>query len=369
MNPTTSTKHGGRAAAAVVWALALLLLPPMACSGTAAPTSSEQPGAESPAALVAMLPAEATTVGFVDFAALRSSPLYDFAKREGASFGDPEELEEIIAESGIDPRTDLRQIAFVSRGSGLADVADASAVLAVANFDRGAIEARLAAETSILEYGGRTLYELASWRFNEQDDAEDEDEDEAAGEDDEEIAADLDRGFAVVLDDSTIAFGGEQMLHEIIDVIGGTASARSNARLMSLLEDVDENSQLWLVSVQDGILDQIRPGDRGMPQISIDRISSMIVSARLSEGLSFVLRGRTDREDDAKLLGDSLNGMLAFGKMMLQSNSPDVFQILDRSITAGSNGFDVTVRAELSIEDIEALYAFARTIMGDSDEG
>ena len=53
--------------------------------------------------------------------------------------------------------------------------------------------------------------------------------------------------------------------------------------------------------------------------------------------------------------------------MMLQSSSPEVFEILDRGVTAGSNGFDVTVRAQLTAEDVEALYAYARQTMGGDD--
>lgn len=102
-----------------------------------------------------------------------------------------------------------------------------------------------------------------------------------------------------------------------------------------------------------------------MPQIPVDRINAIIASARLTDGLGLRLRGRTGEEADAKLLGDSLNGMLAFGKMMLQSRSPEIFEILDRGVTAGSSGRDVTIRANLSMADLETLTEYAKSQVGD----
>jgi len=376
MNSTTLPRRiGGRLSmAASAWTLVLLLLSPMACSG-AAPAGIDEIVSAPEGDLIAMLPAQATVVGFVDVRTLLGSPLYQFAQEHSGAFTDAEQFERIVAETGIDPRRDLQQVAFVSRGSGLDDSADASAVLVMASFDRARITEKLAGATPSQEYGGYSLYELASWRFKDHDEAEgdvDEQSDEDAHEqgaeaDDDADDADLDRGFALILDDSTLAFGGEQMLHEIIDVAGGAASARDNDQLMGLLEDVDPDSQLWVVTAQHGIFEQLRADRQDLPQIPINRIESLIVSGHLTEGISLVVRGRTEREDDAKLLGDSLNGMLAFGKMMLQSSSPEVFEILDRGVTAGSNGFDVTVRAQLTAEDVEALYAYARQTMGGDD--
>ncbi len=103
-------------AAAVGWAVLLLLLPPIACSGATSPGTEEE-SELSQGDLIARLPVEVTTIGYVDFAAVRTSSVYEFLKREGSTIADPRRFEELIAEIGIDPRTDLHRLAFVQRGA------------------------------------------------------------------------------------------------------------------------------------------------------------------------------------------------------------------------------------------------------------
>ncbi len=348
---------------AVVWAMALLLLPPIACSGSAAPSAGGSGGDEAISAaaqgdLIARLPADATTVGMIDFAALRNTPAYEFLRNEGAAVGDPGEFEDLIAETGIDPDTDLHRIAFISSQWFSEDMGDASGAVVVATFDRDKVLESIA-EQPTEEYGGYTLYSSDGWHRGE-----DEGDDEGDGEGDD---GDRDDGYLTILDDNTVAFGGSRTIRAIIDVANGAASARTNTRLMGLLEDVDPDSETWFVSAQDALFKDIAPDSDGpMQQIPIDRIDAMIMSLRLTDGIQVNLRGRTGESSDAKLLGDSLNGMLAFGKMMIQGSDPDVFAILDRGITAGSSGRDVTLRANLSIADLETLSNYARTTFEES---
>ena len=349
----------------IAWALALLLLPPMACSGATAPSANETGGdeAESTAAqgdLIARLPADATTVGMIDFAALRNSPAYEFLRSEGAAIGDPGEFEDLIAETGIDPRTDLHRIAFVSSEWFSEDMGDASGAVVVATFDRDRVLESMAGQPTE-EYGGHTLYAADGWG-REDDDGEN---GEGADEDGNKVD-----GYLAILDDSTLAFGGGCTIRAIIDVANGAASTRTNTRLMALLEDVDPDSETWFVSAQNALFKDITPDDSmPMQQIPLDRINAMIISLRMANGIQVSLRGRTEESSDAKLLGDSLNGMLAFGKMMIQGSDPDVFSILDRGITAGSSGRDVTLRADLSIDDLETLRDYAHKTFDEPVSG
>jgi hypothetical protein len=181
------------------------------------------------------------------------------------------------------------------------------------------------------------------------------------------IDGDID-GWMALLSDTVIAFGNSENIRSIIDVADGAPSARDNTELMGLLEDVDADAQLWIVSAQEGLLSGIDAGE-GSPigQIGYDRINALILALDLNDGLSFRMRGRTPAAEDAKNLGDALNGMVALGKMMLQNNNPDIFEILDRAIETGSRGRDVTINAQLTIDDIKTLQAYAESMM-DSDE-
>ena len=365
---------------AIAWALALLLLPPIACSGSASPTADGASGeeAESAAAqgdLIGRLPADSTTVGMINFAALRDSAAYKFLRDEGAASGDAAEFEDLIAETGIDPRTDLYRIAFTSSQWFSEGISDASGGVVVATFDRAKMLESIAGQPTE-EYGGHTLYSSEGWhRIAEESDHPGDDTNE---DDNGLVAEDLQpaiAGFAndsylTILDDNTVAFGSHRTIRAIVDVANGAASARTNTRLMGLLEDIEPDSETWLVSAQDALFKDIAPNNTvPMQQIPIDRINAIIMSLRLADGIQVNLRGRTGMSSDAELIGDSLNGMLAFGKMMIQGNNPDVFAILDRGITAGSSGRDVTLRANLSIGDLEILSKYARATFEDSMSG
>lgn len=338
-------------------ATALLLLPSLACAGPAAESAASTPAQGD---LIRRLPAEVTTVGIVDFVALRNSPAYEFFHDETADLQGNEEFQDFIDRSGMDPRKDLHRLAFVANRVG-SDATGDGAVLAVASFDRDRLETSLSDHPSV-SYGDYTLWAL--------DDGE-EHQTESEMEERIEAAAANEEGYLVILDDDTVAIGRRNMLERIIDVEGGAASARSNRRLMELVEDVDPDSELWMVSAQDQVLAGLTPGGGGQssPQIPVDKIRSLILSVQLADGVAMELRGRTAAREDAQLLGDSLNGMLAFGKMMLQSNSPEIFAILDESVRAGSSGQDVTVRADLSMEELRALREFARKTFEESTAG
>lgn len=349
-----------RVAPAFVLALGFaLLLPAAACA--AAPdgaASDDEPVAstENQGDLVAMLPSTATTIGFVDFAAIRETPAYAFLGSD-AGIGDTDALEDVIEETGIDPRTDLHRIAFISNdGFGTWD--DQGAFVVLATFERDRITSAVASAPTE-EYSGRTLYQVGAMS-NEEDGEE--------SEDSISVEADID-GWMTILDDNILAFGSGESIRGIVDVADGAPSARDNDALMGLLEDVNTDAQVWLVSAQEGMFSDLTPGE-GSPigQIGYDRINAMMLAVDMSDGLSFRMRGRTPAEEDAKNLGDALNGMVALGKMMLQSNSPDVFEILDRGIETGSRGRDVTIDATLSMDDLRALRDYADTMLDSESE-
>jgi len=336
-----------------------LLLPAAACAaapdGEASSSEEAEASTENQGDLIAMLPSTATTIGFIDFAAIRETSAYEFLKGE-AGLGDTDALEKVIAETGIDPRTDLHRIAFIS-SDGFGTWDDQGAFVVLATFDRARI-AEAVASAPTAEYSGRTLYQVGAMQST------DEEGDEA----DVSVDVDID-GWMTILGDTVLAFGSDDSIRAIVDVADGAPSARANDALMGLLEDVNTDAQVWLVSAQEGMFSNITP-EAGSPigQIGYDRINAMMLALDLSDGLSFRMRGRTPAEEDAKNLGDALNGMVALGKMMLQSNNPGVFEILDRGIETGSRGRDVTIDAHLTMEDLRVLRDYANTMI-DTDQG
>ena len=347
-------------------AIGPLMLLGLACPASNTPASSESSSGSSETApqgdLIALLPADAATIGWIDLEQLRTSSLFSMFVSDDGRLSSSEDLNEFITETGIDPRNDLHRMAFVFGNPTQPGSWEQGGFVVQATFDAGMAREKLA-ELPTEEYGGSTIYHIAGWQQRRGDD-------DATNPEDEETDIDVE-GFVTLLDDQTVAFGSASALRGIIDVAsGGAASARSNSRLMSLLEDVTAGSQLWFVSAHDDMFTDLPAGDDNpMSQLPWDKIKSLIVAANLADGIDLKLRGRTASKQDAKLLGDSLNGMLALGKMMLQSNDPALFEILDAGVEAGSNGQDVTVRAELSLEDIQAIQAFVETQFGEAMSG
>lgn len=336
-----------------------------------APATSRESSTPTEADLVGLLPADATTVGFIDFAKVRDTEFYAFIR--GDESLDIEEFEEFIARTGMDPRTDLHRVAYASsRMFGTFD--DAGGMLVQASFDRARVEESIAAATTE-QYSGRTLWHVGGLDMDDDEAAEDtgseqgaesETDSESEGND---VRVDVDAWLAI-LSDSVIAMGDADKLRAIIDVVDGAPNARDNDELMGLLQDVDPAAQMWIVSAQEGLFSGITPGEGSpMGQIGYDRVNALIVSVDLSDGINFRMRGRTAVQEDAKNLGDALNGMLALGKMMLQGNSPEVFEILDRGVEAGSSGRDVTVNALLSMDDIRVLRDYADELIDDEGAG
>lgn len=362
---TSLSLPAARALLTLAGTVCLLTLPSVACAGTA-----EEGAPASQGDLLGRMPADAVTVGIVDFAAVRDSAFYEFARQEGASVEDSAEFQELIERTGMDPRTDLHRLGFVA---GRLDPASRpeGAVILVASFDRERLEGSLQERPSVT-YGEATF-----WELNEPEPLEDETEEEDPEDDgiddeeatEEEPERERSRPHLVILDADTVAVGSRTMLERIVDVAGGAPSARSNERLTGLIEDVEADSDVWAVSAQDQMFAGL-PGRNDGPtsQIPVDKVRSLILSIQLADGIEVELRGRTAREEDAQLLGDSLNGMLAFGKMMLQNNSPEIFAILDESVTAGSGGRDVTVRAALSIQELRSLREFARETFDEAEQ-
>lgn len=361
----------GCAAATLV--LALLLAPTLACAATESTGSAT--GATAQGDLIGMLPAQVVSVGYLDYAALRTSELHDLlVGDEEMSVEAFEDLEQFVSETGLDLRTDIHRVAFATSRFAIdgGDEADNAGVMVVsATFDRAGIESALAERFDSETFEGETIWHIHERVIEievEDPDAGGEAEDPDTDDEAEEMDTD---GYLALLNDDTLVIGSRPMVEAVLGVRSGEASARTNDRLAGLIEDVDPDSQLWFVSAQDQLVADLAPrgGNGPAASLPVDRIRSLILSARFTDGLALQVRGRTPADEDAKLLGDSLNGMLAFGKMMVQSNAPEIFAIIDSGVSAGSSGRDVTIRAELTIAEIEQLRAYLETTFRDSIEG
>ncbi len=324
------------------------------------------PQSETPSALIDRLPSGATAIGWIDVERIAES----LTPEQWAEYlamaeenEDWEDLERFAAATGFDPRTDLRQLAVVVLPSDDDEVEPV--VLISAQFDRAQLESFLAeAETS--SYEGQTIYKMDERTFEQFEDmAREEEAEQEADEPAEGEAAteEDDPAFLAILDDTTVAMGNEAAVRLAIDVDGGRhESLKMDPAMNDLISDVAGEGQIWFVAMRDtwdSELDELGQAGVPLPTSALASIETMTLSMRLGDGLALRLVGITGSPEDAKMLADSLSGLTAMGKMMLQQSQPELFDIIDRGINVGTDDRNVHIQADLSDADLEVLRRLA----------
>ena len=337
------------------WTLCCLLVAPIACSGA---TSEPGTTSEEQIDLMALIPATAASLGWFGMAELRQSPIFELATADDGLLEEGEKaLDSMVRETGIDPLKDIDEIVF--GGLVATDGQLHPVLIAAANFDRQGLASALADRPSET-YGDHTIYSVRDTDDEPSEDVEDGNSD--SGDDSSgETAASSTVGRLVILDDHTLVMGADLGVRQVLEVAGGTASVRTNAAMMTLLEDVPAASQAWILFSKEAFEDHLSqlPEGAPIPTQSLRNIEVLLVAAELSEEIRLEMRGRSSTPEDAKLLGDSISGLLAMGKMLLQSQEPELFAILDRAVRVESQTNEVSVHAHLTMDDLTTLRRFA----------
>ena len=356
-----------------MWSLAFLGVTAL----TACAVAVDQQSA-TPSALIDRLPSGAMAIGWIDVERIAES-LTPEQWAEYLAMAEEDEnwqdLERFAAAMGFDPRTDLLQLAVVVLPGGEDDIE--AVFLMAAQFDRAQLESFLdEAETS--SYEGQTIYTLDDATFEQfadmrrEEEAEEEASEAAEGEASVSILGRAlyllageseadERAFLTILDDTTVALGGEAAVRLAIDVDGDRHdSLKMDPAMNDLISDVAGEGQIWFVAMSetwDSGLDELQQSGGPVPASGIESIETMTLSMRLGEGLALRMVGIAGTPEDAKMLADSLSGLIAMGKMMLQQSEPELFDIVDRGISVSSDDRNVHIQADLTDADLEVLRA------------
>lgn len=375
--PNRSTGKAGRVA------LAALLVAAVACGG-----QPEEPGPSSSTAvevdLLELLPGDADLLGRVDLQALRRERVFEdvWGKRGEPDAADRGELEDLAEATGIDLRTDLQVAAiagFVGGSDGEREM-DAVAALAVPH-DPDRLHEALSGRPAT-EHGAWTLYRLDDVAPGDGDEEDVDDsassEGSAPGSDEEGARADVegrdrDALHLAPIDERTLIVGTEAGVMRALDTVAGDApSVRSDASLTELAELAPDGSQAWAVVTRrafEAQLDDLpSEGPVPVPRKAIGALESLVAGVRVHDGVEAALLGTTGTPEDARLLAESLQGMLAIGKMMLQQRNQELFDIVDRSVDVSHEGSRVTVSTTMSRADFETLQGYARARMEPGGE-
>lgn len=330
----------------------LAILTPMACSVTV-----ESDSATPARALIDRVPAGATAIAWIDFEALAASMSpEDWNEYEQMLQGEDEDMaafERFAEATGIDPREDMMQLAFVALPTAVAP--DDYLVLLSADFDRDKLEA-LAADAESVSYEGTTFYS-ADDVFRNISEAVGRPATEGEGMVDPETP-----GWVAILDDRTIAMGTDVSLQAIVDVDGGRHDGlQADAAMSGLVADVVDEGQIWFVATRDTWRDRMDDiGQNPMvPTAAINNIETVTMSLRMGDGMTLRIAGMASDPETANELTTSLNGLLGMGRMMLQQSEPELFVIVDRALTVRQEDRTVRIQADLTPEDMETLQRLA----------
>ena len=311
-------------------------------------------------ALIDQLPSlGAEGIAWIDFEALREALPEEQWKRyertffEEGLFLEPggDELRQMWERLGINPREGLEHISFVimdgAQGvGGDADhTHDEMIILISADFDHNRFESALTdivANWSIEDVDGTTMWKA------------------------DEVSTGLAPFLGVAatppslalafLDDTTLVMGNQESLYTVIGAKGGRREPLEPDHTMNdLVSEVAEQGQFWLVANNHLIPTQLGSDDAPLILPStIGNLEAISMSLQIGNGLSARLAGIATSSEDARMLTDSLNGLIAMGKMMLQGSQPELFEILD-GVHAEQDDQKINIEATLSQTSFDFL--------------
>lgn len=351
-------------------ALALLVAAILILSACATEPEVSEPSGEID--LFAYLPGPASVIGWVDFDSLRGSTLaMSYLEDEDLVGEADEDLQEFIAKTGVDPRTDLKKIAMVAFDG--EDGEKEGVVIGSVNFDRDRLMTSLA-DSPTLSYRDQTLYELEpdEWETTgEEHEGEEAEGEEAEGEGEHgevwiEGAEETPPGYLVIINDQTLMMGSETGVKFALDTAAGERpKVRDDSAMNEMILSLPIDDQIWIVADNEAWAEQLAemPEEGAspvpIPLAAIEGVEAVTFAMHMSDAMRLRISGIAASEEDATMISQSMLGLMAMGKMMIQQAQPGLFNILDRGLLIDSDDRIIKIEANLSAEDIATLRELA----------
>ena len=282
-------------------------------------------------AIIAMFP---KNVGEFAYADLKAARKFSWFSQLNDQVLPPrfKQFEQFLGTSGVDPNSQVEEIAWANITSGKGDD---TVGIALGQFDPSAAETKLKAQkVPVFEVQGFHLYAFGSGA----------------------AAGDI---LFVFFDANTAAFGNRSVLEHLINVRMGGEETLLTGKLFPLISEANGNGIIW------GILDkehthlamqQLVPQASQFPQAAaiIERMHAMIININADDGVDAHFQAVCDSVDDANLLSAAMQAGLMYRRYQEAQTNPALAKTIDQ-VRVTPSGDRLKVDAPVSQEQLMSL--------------
>ncbi len=295
---------------------------------------------------IALFPKEIGEFAYADLKKARSLPW--FPQLQEQLLPDRfKQFERFLASAGIDPNTQVEELAWGlvpegvtaktgATGSDAVPTGEQIVGVALGNYNPGTTEAYFKQQKlPTFKSRGYNLYAFGS----------------GSG------ANDL---FFLFIDSNTAAFGHRRLLEKMIEVrFGGEEGLLRNDQFYPLISDANGTGTVWAVlspAYTRLAMQQLAPEIEQFPEAAklVTRMRNMIISVDASSSLDGKFQVVCGSTEDANTLAQLLQAGFLYKRYQAQKDNPEMADLLDQARVAPA-GDRVTLRMTLSNDQITSL--------------
>jgi hypothetical protein len=257
------------------------------------------------------------------------------------------QFEKFLASAGIDPNTQVEEVAWgllpegatvktEGTGSTAVPTGEQIAGIALGNYNPGSTEAYFKRQKlPTFKSRGYTLYAFGT----------------GSGPNDL---------FFFFLDSSTAAFGHRALLEKMIEVrFGGEEGLLRNDRIYPLINEVNGAGVVWAVlnpAYTRLAMQQLAPEVEQFPEAAkiVGRMENLLITVDTSGSIDGKFQAVCGSTDDANILSQLLQAGLLYKRYQASQDNPELAQLLDRAQIAPA-GDRAVLRMSLSDEQMTSL--------------
>lgn len=282
-------------------------------------------------AIIAMFPKNVGEFAYADLKAARKFPWFSQLNDQvlPPRF---KQFEQFLGTSGVDPNSQVEEIAWANITSGKGDD---TVGIALGQFDPSASETKLKAQkVPVFEVQGFHLYAFGSGA----------------------AAGDI---LFVFFDANTAAFGNRSVLEHLINVRMGGEETLLTGKLFPLISEANGNGIIWAILDKDHThlaMQQLVPQASQFPQASaiIERMHAMIININADDGVDAHFQAVCDSVDDANLLSAAMQAGLMYRRYQEAQTNPALAKTIDQ-VRVTPSGDRLKVDAPVSQEQLMSL--------------